>query len=106
MAMTKRKGPDTLDKTVTYLAKRDGIDKARASASCKLDFERNWLEVCRTLPLTIRHDLGFFMLRIAIQVLKVIRYSTKFALATAFKNDSSDLAIRLQEFESSIGTSR
>ena len=28
MAMTQRKGPDTLDKTVTYLAKRDGIDKA------------------------------------------------------------------------------
>lgn len=26
--MTQRKGPDTLDKTVTYLAKRDGIDKA------------------------------------------------------------------------------
>ena len=26
--MPKRKGPDTLDKTVTYLAKRDGIDKA------------------------------------------------------------------------------
>ncbi|DBA94242.1 TPA: hypothetical protein ACH3X1_001864 [Trebouxia sp. C0004] len=66
MAMTKRKGPDTLDKTVTYLAKRDGIDK----------------------------------------VLKVIRYSTKLALATALKNDSSDLAVRLKEFETSIGTSR
>ena len=26
--MQRRKGPDTLDKTVTYLAKRDGIDKA------------------------------------------------------------------------------
>lgn len=64
--MAQRKGPDTLDKTVTYLAKRDGIDK----------------------------------------VLKVIRYSTKLALATAFKNDSSDLALRLKEFESSIGTSR
>ncbi|KAL0030088.1 hypothetical protein WJX79_006130 [Trebouxia sp. C0005] len=66
MAMTKRKGPDTLDKTVTYLAKRDGIDK----------------------------------------VLKVIRYSTKLALATALKNDSGDLAVRLKEFETSIGTSR
>ena len=26
--MQQRRGPDTLDKTVTYLAKRDGIDKA------------------------------------------------------------------------------
>lgn len=42
----------------------------------------------------------------AQQVLKVIRYSTKLALATALKNDSSDLAVRLKEFESSIGTSR
>ena len=40
------------------------------------------------------------------QVLKVIRYSTKLALATALKNDSSDLAQRLKEFEGSIGTSR
>lgn len=30
MAIVQRKGPDTLDKTVTYLAKRDGIDKASA----------------------------------------------------------------------------
>ena len=32
MAMAQRKGPDTLDKTVSYLAKRDGIDKASVSA--------------------------------------------------------------------------
>jgi len=43
---------------------------------------------------------------LAWQVLKVIRYSTKLALATALKNDSSDLAVRLKEFETSIGTSR
>lgn len=43
---------------------------------------------------------------LAWQVLKVIRYSTKLALATALKNDSGDLAVRLKEFETSIGTSR
>ena len=42
----------------------------------------------------------------AAQVLKVIRYSTKLALVTALKNDSGDLAKRLKEFETSIGTSR
>ena len=41
-----------------------------------------------------------------LQVLKVIRYTTKLALATALKNDSGDLANRLKEFEASIGTSR
>ena len=28
-AVQQKRGPDTLDKTVTFLAKRDGIDKAR-----------------------------------------------------------------------------
>ena len=27
-AVQQKRGPDTLDKTVTFLAKRDGIDKA------------------------------------------------------------------------------
>ena len=27
-ALQQKRGPDTLDKTVTFLAKRDGIDKA------------------------------------------------------------------------------
>ena len=105
MAVVQRKGPDTLDKTVTYLAKRDGIDKASAGNA--------WECVGVAMPSTIHFRLtrssgqlvGTSRL-FAQQVLKVIRYSTKLALATALKNDSGDLAVRLKEFESSIGTSR
>ena len=41
-----------------------------------------------------------------MQVLKTIRYSTKLLLATAYKDSDTELAGRLKEFESSIGTSR
>lgn len=92
--MQQRRGPDTLDKTVTYLAKRDGIDKASSLSphSPNLSYESRFQLGLRTL-----HH---------VQVLKVIRYSTKLALATALRDDSSDLAQRLKEFEGSIGTSR
>lgn len=96
--MQRRKGPDTLDKTVTYLAKRDGIDKASRSLSYSPKDSHLSKAKCTLSQLSLAsHDM---------QVLKVIRYSTKLALATALKNDSSDLAQRLKEFEGSIGTSR
>ena len=44
--------------------------------------------------------------RLLLQVLKVIRYSSKFILASALANSDSELAIRLKTFEGSIGTSR
>ncbi|KAK9868102.1 hypothetical protein WJX84_004510 [Apatococcus fuscideae] len=59
-------GPDVLDKTVTFLAKRDGIDK----------------------------------------VLKITRYVSKLLLATTYKESTSEAAIRLKDFETSIGVSR
>ena len=93
--MQQRRGPDTLDKTVTYLAKRDGIDKAS--------------EISPPPVPSVRASCRKFIMNTEtyhVQVLKVIRYSTKLALATALKNDSSDLAQRLKEFEGSIGTSR
>lgn len=42
----------------------------------------------------------------APQVLKLIRYTTKLALASALADSKSELATRLKAFESSIGTSR
>lgn len=93
--MQQRRGPDTLDKTVTYLAKRDGIDKASRLSHHTLPTPLDESQF-RLGPNTLYH----------VQVLKVIRYSTKLALATALRDDSSDLAQRLKEFEGSIGTSR
>ncbi|KAK9827541.1 hypothetical protein WJX74_009437 [Apatococcus lobatus] len=60
------KEADVLDKTVTFLAKRDGIDK----------------------------------------VLKITRYVSKLLLATSYKDSKSETAVRLKDFESSIGVSR
>lgn len=40
------------------------------------------------------------------KVLKVIRYSSKLILASALSESDSELAIRLKNFEASIGTSR
>jgi len=40
------------------------------------------------------------------KVLKVIRYSSKLVLASALANSDSELAVRLKDFEASIGTSR
>ena len=39
-------------------------------------------------------------------MLKIIRYTSKFVLAGALSDPSSELAVRLKAFESSIGTSR
>lgn len=41
-----------------------------------------------------------------LQVLKVIRYSSKLLLASALSNSDSELATRVKNFEASIGTSR
>ena len=41
-----------------------------------------------------------------VQVLKIIRYTSKLVLAGALSDPSSELAVRLKAFESSIGTSR
>lgn len=41
-----------------------------------------------------------------LQVLKLIRYTSKLVLASALADSKSDVAVRLKAFESSIGTSR
>jgi len=41
-----------------------------------------------------------------LQVLKIIRYTSKLLLATALKDSTSEFGARLKEFEASVGTSR
>ena len=41
-----------------------------------------------------------------MQVLKIIRYTSRLVLAGALSDPSSELAVRLKALESSIGTSR
>ena len=41
-----------------------------------------------------------------VQVLKIMRYTVKFLLASALKESKSDFTQRLKAFESSVGTSR
>ena len=41
-----------------------------------------------------------------MQVLKIIRYTSRLVLAAALSDPSSELAVRLKALESSIGTSR
>jgi hypothetical protein len=43
---------------------------------------------------------------LGLQVLKIIRYTSKLLLATALKDSTSEFGVRLKEFEASVGTSR
>ena len=83
-------GPDVLDKTVTFLAKRDGIDKVRREAVSPGG-----------------RAAGLWCLVLCLeQVLKITRYVSKLLLATTYKESTSEAAIRLKDFETSIGVSR
>lgn len=90
--LQQKRSPDVLDKTVTFLAKRDGIDKA--------GFHLHW-QLHSPLATAYGCDSHSCM-----QVLKIIRYTSKLVLAGALSDPSSELAVRLKALESSIGTSR
>ena len=89
--------PDTLEHTVLFLQKRDGIDKARGcmrrsavAASVSQLVEPPVEDYCCQRP----------------QVLKLLRYSAKIACVTALKGSDTDLAQQLRSFEASLGTTR
>lgn len=108
----EKMGPDTLEKLVAFLQKRDGIDKV---CSCGVTSKKqlssrfaHW----QSTP-TFRHCmLSMYNLPSltspppCLQTLKLLRYAAKLSLVSVLSGKDTPLAMQLRSFESSVGTTR
>ena len=87
---------ETLDQTVTFLAKRDGIDKVRILPYCDHRFRCAYSMNVRT---GLSNTSG-------TQVLKLIRYTAKLIVAAKGVREGSAAYTKLKSLDSSLGTTR